>query len=114
GGKTSQVRTVSKQTLGQAVLVDVEAGDLAIADLAVASVRPRLWSECRDIACALGGPNPALPSTAAYSEAHYAEVMKNPELAKLVSFKNLFVDSLGAASRLCLGWSELQPEAITD
>ena len=113
-GKTSQLRTLSKQTLAQTVLVDVKAGDLAIADLAVASVRPRLWSECRDIACALGGPNPALPPTAAYSEAHYAEVMKNPELAKLAPFKILFVDSLGAASRLCLGWSELQPEAVTD
>src|SRR6516162_7481454 len=113
-GKTSQLRTLSKQTLAQTVLVDVEAGDLAIADLAVASVRPRLWSECRDIACALGGPNPALPPTAAYSEAHYAEVMKNPELAKLAPFKILFVDSLTGAGRLCFQHAEQMPESLTD
>jgi hypothetical protein len=113
-GKTSQLRTLKAEMLPSTLLVDIEAGDLAVADLAVVSVRPRLWTECRDIACALGGPNPSLPPTAPYSEKHYAEVMEDPELAKLAPFEILFVDSLGAASRLCLGWSELQPEAFTD
>ena len=35
-------------------------------------------------ACALGGPNPALPPTAAYSQAHFDAVMSNPELAELI------------------------------
>jgi GTPase SAR1 family protein len=113
-GKTSLLRTLSSEMLASTLLVDIEAGDIAISDLSVASVRPRTWNECRDIACALGGPNPALPPTAAYSEAHYSEVTKDPELAKLAAFKILFVDSLSAAGRLCFTHAEQQPEAFTD
>ena len=75
-GKTSLLRTLSAEMLATTLFIDVEAGDLAVADLPVASVRPRQWSECRDLACVLGGPNPALPTTVAYSEAHYNEVVK--------------------------------------
>src|SRR5262249_38328639 len=114
-GKTSLLRTLSAELLVSSTLfVDIEAGDIAVSDLAVASVRPRTWPECRDLACALGGFNPALPATVAYSEAHYNDVMKNPELARLGSFTILFVDSLTAAARLCFTWAEQQPEAFSD
>jgi len=114
-GKTSLLRTIRANLLASTLFVEIEAGDIAVSDLAVASVRPRTWPECRDLACALGGFNPALPATAVYSEAHFNEVMKNPELARLgSSFSLLFVDSLTAAGRLCFGWAEQQPEAFTD
>jgi AAA domain-containing protein len=113
-GKTSLLRGLSSTMLASTLLVDIEAGTLAVADLAVASIRPRTWDECRNLACVLGGANPALPATAAYSEAHYAEVVKEPELARLGSFSILFVDSLTAASRLCFQWAEQQPESFTD
>ena len=114
-GKTSLLRIIGAGLLASTLFVDVEAGDIAVSDLAVASVRPRTWPECRDLACALGGFNPALPASAVYSEAHFNEVMKNPELARLgSSFSLLFVDSLTAAGRLCFGWAEQQPEAFSD
>ena len=113
-GKTSLLRTLPAEMLASTLFIDIEAGDLAVADLPVASVRPRTWSECRDIACVLGGFNPALPATVAYSEAHYNDVMKNPELAQLGSFSVLFIDSVTAAARLCFIHSEQQPEAFTD
>ena len=113
-GKTSLLRTLSAEMLASTLFIDIEAGDLAVADLPVASVRPRTWVECRDLACVLGGFNPALPATVAYSEAHYNDVMKNPELARLGSFTILFVDSLTAAARLCFTWAERQPEAFSD
>ena len=114
-GKTSLLRTLRADLLASTLFIDIEAGDIAVSDLPVASVRPRTWPECRDLACALGGFNPALPATAVYSEAHFNEVMKNPELARLgSSFSLLFVDSLTAAGRLCFGWAEQQPEAFSD
>jgi len=113
-GKTSLLRTLSQELLASTLFIDIEAGDLAVADLPVASVRPRQWSECRDLACILGGPNPALPATVAYSEAHYNEVMKNSEFASLASYQILFVDSLTVASRLSFTCAEQQPEAYTD
>jgi len=113
-GKTSLLRTLRAEMLALTLFVDIEAGDIAVSDLPVASVRPRTWPECRDLACVLGGFNPALPATVAYSEAHYNEAIKNPELARLGSFTILFVDSLTAAARLCFTWAEQQPEAFSD
>ena len=82
-GKTSLLRTMPPAMLPSTLFVDIEAGDIAVADLPVASVRPRTWAECRDLACVLGGFNPALPANVAYSEAHFNEVMKNSEFAQL-------------------------------
>jgi energy-coupling factor transporter ATP-binding protein EcfA2 len=113
-GKTSLLRTLNAKMLASTLFVDIEAGDIAVADLPVASVRPRRWEECCDLACALGGFNPALPATACYSEAHFNQVMQNSELAQLASYSTLFVDSLTAGGRLCFGWAEQQPEATTD
>jgi AAA domain-containing protein len=113
-GKTSLLRTLSQEMLASTLFVDIEAGDLAVSDLQVASVRPRTWAECRDLACILGGFNPALPANLAYSEAHYNEVAKNPELMQLAGYQILFVDSLTAAGRLCFTWAEQQPESFTD
>jgi hypothetical protein len=113
-GKTSLLRTLSPEMLAATLFVDVEAGDVAVADLPLASIRPRRWEECRDLACALGGFNPALPATAVYSEAHFNQVMQNSELAQLASYQILFVDSLTAAARLCFTWAEQAPEAISD
>jgi hypothetical protein len=113
-GKTSLLRTMRAEQLAATLFVDIEAGDIAVADLPVASVRPRTWVECRDLACVLGGFNPALPANVAYSEAHYNEVMKRDELASLAGYQILFVDSLTAAGRLCFTWAEQQPEAFTD
>ena len=113
-GKTSTLHTLSANLLASTLVVDIEAGLSAVSDLQFASVRPQTWNDCTNLACAWGGPNPALPANAAYSEAHYNEVMKNPELARLVNFPILFVDSVSAASRLCFAHSEQQPEAFTD
>jgi len=113
-GKTSLLRTFGAEMLASTLFVDIEAGDIAVADLPVASVRPRTWSACRDLACILGGFNPALPANVAYSEAHFNEVMKNSELAQLAGYQILFVDSLTPAGRLCFTWAEQQPEAFTD
>jgi AAA domain len=113
-GKTSLLRTMPPAMLASTLFVDIEAGHIAVSDLAVASVRPRTWVECRDLACVLGGFNPALPANVAYSEAHFNEVMKNPGLAQLTGYQILFVDSLTAAGRLCFTWAEQQPEAFTD
>jgi hypothetical protein len=113
-GKTSLLRTLSQEMLATTLFVDIEAGDIAVAELPIASIRPRRWDECRDLACALGGFNPALPATATYSEAHFNQVMQNSEFARLASYQILFVDSLTAAARLCFTWAEQQPEAVTD
>ena len=59
-GKTWLLRTLMSSTT---LFLDLEAGDLAIGDLAVDTIRPRTWQECRDFAAFIGGPNPAITTS---------------------------------------------------
>jgi hypothetical protein len=81
-------------------------------DLPITSVRPRTWQDCRDIACALGGPDPARASASPYSQAHYDTVVANSVFASLQRYSIVFVDSFTELSRRCRGWCEQQPEAF--
>jgi hypothetical protein len=111
-GKTSLLRTVDLSTT---LFIAVEPGDLAVQDLAVDTLRPRTWPECRDLAVALAGANPAVPETACYSAAHYAAVkdqLGDPE--QLDRYNTYFIDSITAAGRLSFAWSSQQPEAFSD
>jgi hypothetical protein len=113
-GKTSLLKTLGDHLLSTTLFVDIEAGDQAVADLPVASVRPRTWEDCRDLACVLGGPNPALPPTAAYSKHHFDAVGAIGDAIRLASYQILFVDSLTAASRLSFTHAEQQPESFNE
>lgn len=111
-GKTTLLRTIDPKTT---LFVDLEAGDLAVQDVKVDTFQPRTWEECRDLTCYLGGPNPALPATAVYSQAHYdavAEAMGGPDA--LSKYATYFVDSITVAGRLCFRWCEQQPESFND
>jgi hypothetical protein len=113
-GKTYLLNTIPTELLAKVLFLDSDAGDTPVAGLPVASARPQIWPEFRDIACALGGPNRAVAANAPYGEAHYRTVMANPDLAGLADFEILFFDSLSDASRRCRLWAEQQPEAFTD
>jgi AAA domain len=111
-GKTSLLRSLPPELLSTVLLVDLEAGDLPIADLPLASVRPRTWEDCRNIACVLGGPDPARAPASPYSQSHYDTAIADSTLASLQRFSVVFVDSYTEASRRCRVWCEQQPEAF--
>ena len=67
-GETSLLHALDPATV---LFVDIEAGDLAVQDVGVDTLRPRTWPECRDLAVYLDGVNPAVLTGAVYSEAHY-------------------------------------------
>jgi len=56
-GKTSLLKTLGESTT---LCLDFEAGLLAVQDWKGDSISIRTWNEARDIACLIGGPNPAL------------------------------------------------------
>src|SRR6266446_722269 len=95
-GKTSLLRTVDP---ARTLFVDLEAGDLAVKDVPVDTLRPQTWEECRNLACFLTGPNPSLPPTACYSEAHYAAIRAEFETMQLDCFDTYFIDSITVAGR---------------
>jgi AAA domain-containing protein len=110
-GKTSLLRTIDPKRV---LFADLESGDLAIADVPVDTLRLQTWQECRDLACFLTGPNPSLPPTACYSEAHYEAIRSSFEGMSLDKYETYFVDSITVASRLCFRWCEQQPESFSE
>jgi hypothetical protein len=110
-GKTYLLRTLSAKMLASTLFVDSEAGDLAVQDLCVDTIRIDDWPAARDVACRIGGPNPSFPATSCYSQAHYETV--GGALEHLERYQTIFVDSITALSRLSLRHAEQQPEAFT-
>jgi hypothetical protein len=116
-GKTSSLKTIEDpDTL---LVVNIEAGLLAIGDYPVQSIEPAdgeawSWTMLKDIACWIGGPNPNLAPTADYSQAHYTRAMEmfgGPEVRG--AFRRFFIDSTTNAAGHCFRWSQTQPEAFT-
>jgi hypothetical protein len=111
-GKTSLLWTLSASTT---LFMDLEAGDLAIEGWVGDSIRPRTWTECRDFAVFIGGPNSALRDEQPYSPAHYKAVCDRfGDPAALDRYDTIFVDSITVAGRLCFQWCRGQPEALSD
>ena len=108
-GKTSLLRTLDPATT---LFIDGEAGDLAVQDVACDTIRPLTWPDCRNIAALIGGPNPAFPPSAIYSQAHFDTVAAEMGAGALAKYETVFVDSLTKLSRLCLQWAQQQPEAF--
>jgi ABC-type phosphate/phosphonate transport system ATPase subunit len=93
-GKTSLLRTLDPASV---LFVDIEAGDLAVQDVPVDTLRPRTWPDCRDLAVALAGANPAVPANALYSTAHYDAVKDQfGDLSRYQTFFN------NRRTKLCL------------
>jgi hypothetical protein len=111
-GKTSLLRTLNP---AKTLFIDLEAGDLSVQDVPADTMRPKTWDECRDLAAYLGGPNPALPSHMAYSQAHFDKVCEEMGGASLLAkYDTFFVDSITVAGRLSFRWATQQPEAVSD
>src|SRR5262245_53301577 len=109
-GKTTLLRTLDI-SFPTTLFVDSDAGDLAVQDLRIDTIRIDDWPAARDLACRIGGPNPSFPATACYSQAHYDAV--GGALENLDRYETIFVDSITAISRLSFRWAEQQPEALT-
>ncbi|MBW7860876.1 MAG: ATP-binding protein [Rhodocyclaceae bacterium] len=111
-GKTTLLWTLDAQST---LFMDLEAGDLAIEGWPGDTIRPRTWTECRDFAVFIGGPNPALRDEQAYSPAHYEAVCaKFGDPVALERYQTIFVDSITVAGRLCFQWCKGQPEAVSE
>ena len=111
-GKTSQLWTLDAP---RTLFLNLEAGELAVQGWPGDEVRIRDWELARDLACWVGGPNPAMRADQAYSTAHYERVCATfGDPSVLANYDTLFVDSITVASRLCLQWCKGQPQATSD
>ncbi len=111
-GKTSLLWTLEAETT---LLVDLEAGDLAIQGWQGDVLRPRSWPECRDLAVYLSGPSPSAGSSSVYGSMHYEAILKKFGPKDTIDkYNTIFIDSITVAGRLCLQWCKNQPQALSN
>ncbi len=111
-GKTSLLWTLDPATT---LFVDLEAGGLSVQGWGGDSVEVRDWEYARDLACFLGGPNPAMRADQPYSQAHYDYVCQSfGDPGALAKYQTIFVDSITVASRLAYQWASGQPAAFSE
>jgi hypothetical protein len=111
-GKTSLLRSLDTSST---LFIDLEAGSLSVQDVEVDSIEIRDWNEARDIACFVGGPNPAMRNDQPYSQAHYEFVcVKYGDPSIMNKYQTLFIDSITVLGRLCFQWAKGQPQAFSD
>jgi hypothetical protein len=112
-GKTSLMKALPGT---DTLCLDFEAGLMSVQDWDGDSIPIRSFEDARDIACLIGGVNPAADPNGYYSEGHHAHVAKTyPDLAGLVAAKRyVFVDSLTDLTRQAMAWAKQQPESFSE
>jgi hypothetical protein len=107
-GKTSLLKTLDEPTL----CLDFEAGLLAVQDWIGDAISVRTWEDARDIACLIGGANPA--SKNIYSQKHFDATKSKYKDFDFSRYGCIFIDSITIASKLCFGWCKNQPESFSE
>ena len=112
-GKTSQLKTLPAN---QTLCLDLEAGLKSVQDWPGLSIPIRTFADAVDIACLVGGVDPAATADSFFSEAHYGHVAGlYPDLVKVIAERSIiFVDSITDLTRQAMAWAKTRPEAFSD
>ncbi len=112
-GKTTLVKTLPHETT---LCVDLEAGMKSVQDWPSDSIPIRCFEDAIDLACLIGGVNPAADPNGYFSAAHHQHlVTAHPDLARLLAGKSIvFLDSITDLTRQAMAWAKTRPEAFSD
>ncbi len=112
-GKTSLLKTLPAE---ETVCLDLEAGMKSVQDWRGDSLPIRRFADAVDVACLVGGANPAAQPDEHFSEAHHAHLRGlHPELAARLDAKRIvFVDSITDLTRQAMAWAKTRPEALSE
>lgn len=112
-GKTTLLKSLPP---AETLCIDLEAGLKSVQDWPGDGIAIRRFSDAVDIACLIGGANPAAPPEEHFSEAHHAHLRaQHPELAARIDGKRIiFVDSITDLTRQAMAWAKTRPEALSE
>jgi hypothetical protein len=112
-GKTYLARSLPPQ---ETVVIDLEAGMKSLQGWPGDSIPVRAFPDALDIACLIGGVNPAADASGFFSQGHYDHVAATyPDLLALLSGKRfVFVDSITDLTRQAMAWAKMRPEAFSE
>ena len=80
------------------------------------SISIRAFADAVDIACLIGGTDPAAPADGFFSEAHHRHLTETyPDLASRIAGKRIiFVNSITDLTRQAMTWARTRPEAFSE
>lgn len=112
-GKTTLLKTLSP---AETLCVDLEAGMKSVQDWPGDSLPVRTFADAIDVACLVGGVDPAADPSGFYSEGHYQHLARTyPELVEMIAAKRIiFVDSITDLTRQGMAWAKTRPEAVSE
>jgi hypothetical protein len=112
-GKTSLARTLPS---AETIVIDLEAGMKSLQGWNGDSIPVRTFKDAADVACLVGGIDPAADANGFLSAAHYEHVSQEyPDLARTLQTKRyVFVDSITDLTRQAMAWSKTRPEAFSE
>ena len=112
-GKTSLLKTLPPT---ETLCLDFEAGMKSVQDWKGESISIRAFTDAIDIACLIGGVNPAADPNGFYSEGHYQHLSQTyPEMVQMINDKRIiFVDSITDLTRQAMAWAKTRPEAFSE
>lgn len=112
-GKTSLARSLPP---AETVVIDLEAGMKSLQGWGGDSIPVRSFQDAADIACLVGGVDPAADAQGFFSAAHHQHVVTEyPELAQMIATKRyVFVDSITDLTRQAMAWAKTRPEAFSE
>jgi hypothetical protein len=112
-GKTSLLKTLPP---AETLCIDLEAGMKSVQDWPGDSIPVRTFADAIDIACLIGGINPAADENTVFCESHYRHVAEShTDLVRLIAAKRIiFVDSITDLTRQTFAWAKTRPEAFSE
>jgi hypothetical protein len=112
-GKTSLLKTLPAETT---LCIDLEAGLKSVQDWRGDSLPIRCFEDAIDLACLIGGVNPAADPSGFFSAAHHQHlVAAHPDLVRLLAGKSIvFLDSITDLTRQAMAWAKTRPEAFSE
>jgi len=112
-GKTTQLKHLPER---ETLCIGLEAGLKSVQDWRGDSIPLRCFDDAIDIACLIGGVNPAADPSGCFSEAHYQHLAKlHPDLVLMIAGKSVvFLDSITDLTRRAMAWAKTRPEAFSD
>jgi AAA domain len=112
-GKTSLLKTLPPQ---ETFCIDLEAGMKSVQDWPGDSISVRSFADALDIACLVGGVDPAADEKTFFCESHYRHLVETyPDLVRTIAGKRIiFVDSITDLTRQAMAWAKTRPEAFSE
>ena len=114
-GKTTLLKSLPAD---ETVCLDLEAGMKSVQDWRGASIPVRSFTDFRDLAVLIGGPDPAQHPQSWYGTERHAWLQAQHRDSGIEAFlaarRIVFVDSITDLTRQAMAYARQQPEAFSD